>query len=336
MGKYMEHLIVADTDGTELRDLTFNSYDIEVGKDDCSFAVNILRQEYEYIPTGARLYIPGTEYGGLFRHLKTNTEMGLISPGGITWRGMMQKKIISPPAGQDYATDSGELNAIIKSRVEAALPGLFIGSNNSTGVTVSNFRYDRYCTLEEGLAKLLKSKGYRLNIRYSQPDKAVVVEAVPIVNYSSDVEFSSDMRLNYLMEMQGDGVNHLICLGSGELRDRIVYHLYVDGSGNIGTTQYYTGIEEIASVYDSPGATVDDLITGGTDRLREQMNTNLFEIVVPPDVDIEIGDIVGGRDYLSGMLITAPITGKVIRWEDGFRTIEYQFEDDVIAQITEE
>lgn len=203
-------------------------------------------------------------------------------------------------------------------------------------MTVTNFKYDRYCTLEEGLTKLLKSKGYRLNIRYSQIDKAVVVEAVPIVNYSNDVEFSSDMRLNYLMEMQGDGVNHLICLGAGELSDRIVYHLYVDAAGNIGTTQSYFGIDEIAVVYDSPGASIDDLIVGGTDRIREMMNTNLFEIIVPPDVEIDIGDIVGGRDYLSGMLITAPITGKILRWEDGFRTTEYQFEDDVMAQITEE
>lgn len=330
----MDNVILADANGDELRTLLFSSYDIEVGKTENSFQVVIDRDEYEYIPEKGRIYIPGTEYGGLFRRLETNTEQGFICPGGMTWRGMMQKKIISPPSGADYATDSGELNEIVSTRVEAALPGLFVGVSDSTGVTVSNFQYDRYCTLEEGLTKLLKSKGYRLNIEYSQIQKAVVVSAVPIVNYAQSVQFSSDMQLNYVMGMQGDGVNHLICLGSGELKNRTVYHLYVDQHGNIGTKQYYKGIDEVAEVYDYAGAELPDLITSGNERLQELTNTNTFEIRVDPNTEIAIGDIVGGKDYLSGMTMSAPITGKVVTWDKGFRRIEYKLEDDV--EVTED
>ena len=335
--KTKQLVIVADKSGTELRALLFNSYDIEVGTDENSFRVYIKRKEYETIPEGARIYIPGTEYGGLFRELQTDTKEDLIVPGGLTWRGMLQKKIIVPPSGQDYAKDSGELNAIVKRRVEAALPGMFIGSDEDTGVSVTNFQYNRYCTLEEGLTKLLKSVGYRLNLVYSQEDKAVVVSAVPIVDYSQYIEFSSDMQLNYTMQMQGDGVNHLICLGNGELKDREVYHLYVDKNGNIGTTQYYTGVDEIAEVYDSAGSELPDLIQGGQQRLQEVMNTNLFNINIESGMEIAIGDIVGGNDYLSRMKMTAPIAGKVVRWDNGFQTIEYRLEDDVsVAILTEE
>lgn len=329
-----DFLIVADTNGTELRALMFSSYDFEVGKVENSFEIQIKRQEYKYIPDRARIYIPGTEYGGLFRELNTNTREDIIAPGGITWRGMMQKKIIEPPAGQDYATDSGELNSIIRSRVENALPGLFIGSSDDTGVSVTNFQYDRYCTLEAGLTKLLRSKGYRLNIEYSQSEKAVVVYAVPIVNYSNSVEFSSDMQLDYIMNMQGDGVNHLICLGQGELSNRVVYHLYADKDGNITTTPYYTGIDEVAEIYDYAGAELEDLIQSGTERLEEIMNQNRFQITVNPDTEIAIGDIVGGRDYLSGMTMKSPITGKVLKWENGFRTVEYKLEDDVTVEVS--
>lgn len=325
-------VIVSDPNGNELRSLLFSMYDFEVGKSENSFAVEIKRQEYERIPDRARIYIPGTEYGGLFRRLATNTSQDVITPGGLTWRGMMQKKIISPPSGQDYATDSGELNAIVKSRVESALPGLFIGTTASTGVEAT-WQYARYCTLEEGLSDMLKSKGYRLNIEYSQEDKAVVVSAVPIVDYSQSIEFSADMRINYNMSMQGDGVNHLICLGSGELKDREVYHLYVDENGNIGTTQYYTGIEEITEIFDYAGAELDDLIQTGTQRLKEIRNTNIFEIKVDPDTELAIGDIVGGRDYLSGMTMRSPISGKIVKWEQGFQTVEYRLENDVTVEI---
>lgn len=328
----MEHLIVADTNGKEIRDAEFDSYDFEVGMTENSYQIVFKRQSYEYIPTHARIYIPNTEYGGLFRRLETNTEEDHICPGGLTWRGMMQKKIIEPPSGQDYATDSGELNAIIKSRVESAFPNLFIGSDESTGVTV-NFQYDRYCTLHDGLVKLLKSVDYRLNISYSQTQKAVVVSAVPITDYSQLVEFSSDMRTNYKMQMQGDGVNHLICLGKGELKNRTVYHLYLDNDGNIGTTQYYTGEDEVAEVYDYAGAELPDLIQSGTERFKELVNSNKFEIKIEPDTELAIGDIVGGRDYLSGMLMTAPVAGKVVTWQDGFQTIEYKLEDDVQTEV---
>lgn len=328
----MDNVIVADKNGKELRTLVFSEFDFEVGHEENSFHIKILRSEYESIPKEARIYIPGTEYGGLFRRLETNTDLDTISPGGLTWRGMMKKKIIQPASGADYATDSGELNAIVKRRVEAALPGLFKGVSTSTGVTVS-WQYDRYCTLEEGLRKMLKSKGCRLDISYSQTEKAVIVSAVPIVDYSQDIELSSDMRLNYIMQMQGDGVNHLILLGNGELKDRVVRHLYVNASGNIVTTPYYTGVDEIAEIYDYAGAELTDLLQSGEQQLREVMNRNEFMMTMDPETEIAIGDVVGGRDYLSGMTMTAPVTGKIVRWQNGMRTIEYQLSDDVTATI---
>ena len=329
----MENVIIAASDGAEIRAMVFSSYDFEVGDDDNSFQIVVKRSEYQTIPQGARIYIPGTEYGGLFRELGTNTAMDTIAPGGITWRGMMQKKILEPPSGQNYATDSGELNAIVKARVEAAFPGLFIGVSDSTGVSVTSFQYERYCTLESGLRKLLKSKGYRLDIAYSQTDKAVVVKAVPIVDYSTQIELSSDMLLNYKMQMQGDGVNHLICLGQGELAERTVYHLYVDQNGDIGTTQYYTGVDEIAAVYDYAGAELNDLISGGKNRLEELMNQNEFTMDIEQILDVGIGDIVGGRDYLSGMLMAAPITGKIVKWSNGTQKTEYTLSDEVTASL---
>lgn len=328
------NIIVADKNGIELRYLVYDTSDFEVGRGNNDFEIVIKRSEYEAIPKEARLYVPGTELGGLFRQLDTDTEQDTISVGGLTWRGMLQKKIIQPAPGADYATDSGELNAIIKAHVEAEFPGLFKGVTTSTGVTVSGYQYERYCTLEYGLTKLLQSEGYKLQFEYSQPDKMVVVQAVPIVDYSTDIEFSSDMRVNYQMQQQGDGVNHLICLGTGELKDRLVEHLYIDQDGNISDTQYYTGVDEIADVYDSSGAEQDDLIKGGKQRLQELANKDVFSIKVDPEMEIAIGDIVGGRDYLSGMTMSAPIWSKIIRYSAGITSIEYTLEQDRMTVVS--
>lgn len=327
----VDNLIFSTSSGEEIGVIKFRDADFEVGREDNSFLITMLRSEYSPFPVKGRIYLPGTEYGGIIGAVETNTAQDTIAVGGYTWRGMMTKKIIEPLPGDDYAKDSGELNEVISARVEAAFPGLFVGSGEDTGVSVSNFQYDRYTTLEAGLTKMLKSVGYRLNLSYRPAINSVIVSAVPIVDYSYDVVFSSDMRLNYQMKTQTIGVNHLICLGKGELKDREVYNLYVDNKGKISTTQYYFGVDEVAEVYDSGGSELPDLIQGGTDRLKELAPLKSFEIAIDSDMELAIGDIVGGKDYLSGMRMSAPITGKIVRWQGGFKTIEYKLSDDITA-----
>ena len=325
-------IVVADANGVDQRALQFSEYDFEIGDDENTFLVTCLRSEWETIYEGSRIYIPDTEYGGIFKKLQTNTKNGTISCGGFTWRGMLQNKIICPPTGEDYATDTGELNSIIRSRVSSTLPNLFDGSTESTGIEVT-YQYNRYVTLYDGLKAMLKSVGYKMRISYDMDTGKVIVDAVPIVDYSPEIEYSSDMNANYYMTKEGMGVNHLICLGQGELAERVVVDLYVDENGDISQTQTYFDEDEITQIYDYAGASRDDLIQSGTDQLKNIRNHNSFRIDLESTKEVEIGDIVGGRDYTSGMRMTAPITTKIVRWRNGFETTEYKLSDDVTIQL---
>ena len=144
------------------------------------------------------------------------------------------------------------------------------------------------------------------------------------------------MNADYNMVRDLTGVNHLICLGSGELKDRTVVHLYVDANGNISRRQTFTGADEIAKVYDYAGAARADLIKGGTDQLSQYANETSFKIDLDSDKDVDIGDIVGGRDYISGIKMTAPITRKLVTWRDGFQDTEYELSDEVNIEDLEE
>ena len=329
----MNDIIVAAPDGTELRCMLFSEYDFEIGDAENSFLVTSPRAEWESVANDSRVYIPGTEYGGLFKRLESDTKNNSVAVGGLTWRGMLQRKIISPPSGQDYATDSGELNAILGARVSAAFPGLFVGSNESTGITVT-YQYNRYVTLYDGLKAMLKSVGYKMQIEYDQIQRKVVVSAVPIVDYSSEIEYSSDMSADYSMTIDRTGINHLVCLGSGELKNRTVVHLYVDGNGVISQTQTFYGENEIAEVYDYAGASRDDLIQSGIDQLKNEINLNEFSINLESEREVAVGDIVGARDYITGYTVTAPITTKLIKFEDGLIKIEYKLSSDIEIEHT--
>ena len=215
-------LIYTDPIGKELGYILNANVDMEIGEDEKS-SINDFEIEFKRsgwngtVEFGSQVYVPDTEYGGIVREVTTSTKANSITVKGYTWRGMMTKKIIKPEEGQDYAIASGEINEIIKGKVEEAFPGFFYGVVEDTGIQLTNYQFDRYCTLHEGLRKMLQSVGYRLEIKYIQGDKYemgyVQVRAVPIVDYSSEYEFSNDQNMNFTMDDNKRGVNHLVCLG---------------------------------------------------------------------------------------------------------------------------
>lgn len=277
-----------------------------------TFSVQIARSNWrEELTFSSLIYIMGTEYGGIIGEVLTDTTLDYVELKGLTWRGRLAKKIIQPPAGSDYKVVSGELHTVMKSLIEPEFDGLFVVSQRDTGVSVSNYQFDRYCTLLDGLTKMLKSKGYRLQLTFRREQNEpgyLYIEAVPIVDYSNRIELSRDCQLNYTMDDKRDGVNHLIVTGKGELQDRNVFHLYVQKNGSIGKTQYYTGLQEIAEVYENTSTETDELEETSREKLQELMNKKTFKMdVAALGIDVNIGDIVGGRDYLTGMYMAKPV-----------------------------
>ena len=153
----------------------------------------------------------------------------------------------------------------------------------------ASYQYGRYVTLYEGLKEMLRSAGYRMRIQYDQEQCKVVVDAVPIVDYSAQIEYSSDMNANYSMVINKMGVNHLICLGNGELRDRTVIHLFADVNGVISQTQTQFGADEVTDVYDYAGAEADNLIESGTDQMKANASKNEFAIF---NLNLEIMQVI--------------------------------------------
>lgn len=324
-------LIRTDIYGQELGNILNANIDFEIGESDNinDFEIEFKRWHWDgSIQYGSRIYSPNTEYGGIVQEITTDSGLNVIRAKGYTWRGMMTKKVIEPLSGQDYAVASGELNSIIKEKVEKAFSGLFYGIESSTKVNV-NYQFDRYCTLYEGLKKMLKSVGYRMDIKYLQGNvgKAgyVIVQAVKINDLSEEHEFTNDNNMRFKTDDNRRGTNHLICLGKGELKNRIVIHLYVDKNGKIGKTPYYTGIDEITDVYDSSGSEYEELLKNGTEKLNKDKSAMSYDMTMTKiEGVIDIGDIVGGRDYLTGIAMTKPISRKIWTISSGKEKIEYK------------
>lgn len=296
-----------------------------------NFSLQIARSYWRpELTFSSLIYILGTEYGGIIGEVLTDTTLDYVELKGLSWRGRLAKKIIGPPAGSDYKTVSGELHTIMKELIEPEFDGLFVVSQEDTGVTVSNYQFGRYCTLLDGLNKMLKSKWYRLKLSFQREQNEpgyLYIEAVPITDFSNQIELSRDCRLNYTMDDKRDGVNHLIVTGKGELQDRNILHLYVQENGEIGTEQYYTGIQEVAEVYENTSTETDELMSAAEDRLRSLAGKKTFRMdVAKLGLDVGIGDIVGGRDYLTGMYMAKPVENIVYEIVNDVESKTYKLE----------
>lgn len=327
-------LILADQNLRDIKPVMDADIDIAIGSDENDYEVKIRRDRWdERYVYGNIFYIKNTEFGGIIGRKKTNTAEDTISLYGRTWRGMLDKKIIRPPSGQDYRKVSGELNMVLNTLVTEQFGDYFVVSQNDTGVSVTNYQFDRYCTLSAGIVKMLKSVGYKLHIEYIQQERGqpgyVELSAVPIVDYSEQIELSQDSKLNFVFNETKNGVNHLVCLGKGELKERQVIDLYVQADGSIDTTQYYTGIQEVAESYENTSSDSEELEEKGRERLQQIMNSTAFSMDVETlNMDVEIGDIIGGRDYATGMYAAKPIAKKIYKVSDGKSSLEYEIEGD--------
>lgn len=318
-------LILTDKNGLDLRRLDYASADFDIGNEN-DFEIIVSADDWrDDVQFGARLYVPNTEYGGIIGELETNTQENSIYIRGYTWRGLLQNKVIVPPSGSAYKTVSGDLTDNLSDVINGAFDDVIRADNALTGVTLK-YSFDRYTDMLSGLTKMLLQKNYKLKFEYIQKEMGtagyVKVSAVPVVDYSDKIELSQDSRVDFTMRLKKNVINHLIVLGDGELTDRNVLHLYLQEDGSIGKTQCFFGIDEIADVYEYTGG--EDLENDGINHFREILkSTSLSMDIANLNVDVSVGDIVGGRDYITGVTAKKPLSAVIIT-DNGTLSIEYQ------------
>lgn len=318
-------LILATSDGREERVLT-EDIDIDIGKTNDFVMYATYGTWQGDIQQDKMIYIPGTEYGGIIKCIKSATNTGKIDVKGYTWRGYLAHRFIIPPAGSDYYIASGDANSIINALVD--IPNFVV--SNTSSIYISNYQFERYVSVDEGLNAMLASVGYRLDIRYIQTQTGgyVLLQALPAVNYGDTIEYSQDSPIDFSTNDDQMGVNHLICLGKGELRDRLVVHLFADRDGNISEVQSIFGIDEIVETYESSGSERENLIESGVKKLQELMNKKTFTAAVNEiDKELYLGDTVSGVDYITANAVTRPIKEKIVKIKNGRMGIDYKIEE---------
>ena len=103
---------------------------------------------------------------------------------------------------------------------------------------------------------MLSENNYRLDIYAEKADPGGKVQlycrALPVAKFEG--EYNNDVGLTLTFTDNRMGINHLICMGKGELQERQRVDFYIGKSGKVTRTQYYKGLAERQAYYNYSSA----------------------------------------------------------------------------------
>lgn len=318
-------LIFTNAAGEDVGVILKYTLDLAYGSEENDFQLETGIGEIE---ANAFIYIEGTEFGGIIDGLKVDTEKQTVNYIGRSFHGILNSYIIQPPSGEAYMVVSGEANAVLTSIIATlGIADLFEVSTEDSGITIPSTNIDRYIKGYDGINKVLKANGAKLGMAFL--DGKIHLEVKPVVNYAEDEQYSSD-HYKFTIQKHINQVNHLICLGSGELTERQVVHLYVQEDGSISTeNQFFTGTDEYVDTFDDSNAeSIEELEKFGRERLQELWNNDKAEMKLFDDETVlDINDIVGATEEITRTTITNRVLKKIIKIKDNEINIEYKVGD---------
>lgn len=297
-------LIYTDKNRKDINVLSDYELDEAFGKSENNFSLKISLSEHCMEP-GCVIYAENTEYGGIIDTLNPNTKDSTLTYKGRTWHGILNSKVLEPDAGEDYLILSGEANSVLKEIItRLKLNDVFSVSEEDSGIEIIHYQCSRYPCAYDEIRKMLYEFMGKLTINCQM--KTVLLSVSPLYDYSADEEWDAS-QLDFAIEKNYHPVNHLICLGSGDLKDRHVIHLFTDENGGI---QPY-------SFYDNPYQDADYILDKRNQILKEQEEV------------VEVYDYGNAQDTVNYVLLTS----KPQNWQNVYTNF-FIAKDDKFEQLT--
>lgn len=315
-------LIHADGNFNELGVVEFLRYDgiisLEPDVQGNDWEAEVLAEDFSRygFALGHYLYFPSTEWGGRLEKIIHVSKTHTVKLGGVTWRGMLSRRVILPPAGQSHL-DLSEIDIYPAMRtLVSGFGGLFAAPSGNAGLLCGQ-KY-RYQTVLEGVLDMLEPHGLRLVLALDPDSRHVLLSTAAVTDRSAEIEFSGDYDFSYTSTLGEATYNHIVALGRGEQENRLVKHIWLLPDGTMTTNGSASGIpsgdDEKMLVYDYSSAEDEkELIKGAKKQLKEYGAQNSIQISFDSeDIDLPLGDKVGLRDRTLDLSDVRTITSKLL------------------------
>ena len=318
----MVDLICADENGVPFHAVSDCLFDCAWGSGENDFELTLY--DGTVLPDRGLVYVDGTEVGGIVDHMKDELSDGVsvVTYSGRSWHGMLAGKVLQPDSGQDYLKVSGSVNQVLSNLlVRIGLSDVFKVRADSTK-TIPTFQFDRYCTAYDGIRRMLAAND--LKLMFQEVDGTIWMYAQPIVDHNDTVD--SDL-IDFSITKDYRRTNHMIGLGKGDLKNRLVINYYADASGKVSSACTFKGRDEIAAVYDYSSAEKDELDKQTKKQLQDLQGAGAVDVTVHDGLSLDVGDRVAGCDHVTGLTVTAVVLKKIVKLSGGLLSVSYEVGD---------
>lgn len=318
----MVDLICADENGVPFHAASDCVFDCAWGSGENDFELTLY--DGTVLPDRGLVYVDGTEVGGIVDHMKDELSDGVsvVTYSGRSWHGMLAGKVLQPDSGQDYLKVSGPVNQVLSNLLaRIGLSDVFKVRADSTK-TIPTFQFDRYCTAYDGIRRMLAAND--LKLMFQEVDGTVWMYAQPIVDHNDMVD--SDL-VDFSITKDYRRTNHMIGLGKGDLKNRLVINYYADASGKVSSACTFKGRDEIAAVYDYSSAEKDELDKQTKKQLQDLQGAGAVDVTVHDGLSLDVGDRVAGCDHVTGLTVTAVVLKKIVKLSGGLLSVSYEVGD---------
>jgi hypothetical protein len=315
-------LICADENGVPFHAVSDCLFDCAWGSGENDFELTLY--DGTVLPDRGLVYVDGTEVGGIVDHMKDELSDGVsvVTYSGRSWHGMLAGKVLQPDSGQDYLKVSGPVNQVLSNLlVRIGLSDVFKVRADSTK-TIPTFQFDRYCTAYDGIRRMLAAND--LKLMFQEVDGTIWMYAQPIVDHNDTVD--SDL-IDFSITKDYRRTNHMIGLGKGDLKNRLVINYYADASGKVSSACTFKGRDEIAAVYDYSSAEKDELDKQTKKQLQDLQGAGAVDVTVHDGLSLDVGDRVAGCDHVTGLTVTAVVLKKIVKLSGGLLFVSYEVGD---------
>ena len=319
-------LIYTNSDLVEQGYLSGASMDLQEENTENSFALSMGLNDYHKLSVGCYVYDEDNpQFGGRVQKIRVQTAQNGLIWEGLTFAGILSTKIIEPPSGAAYRVLTGtfadKINTVL------TLIGLSdVFYTDADGGSTGEWQIDRYTNALTALRKLSAQNGLTMIVSFDKAVQKLKISFTTARTVTAGDEYDGEL-FDFDITKDLMPVNHLICLGSGQLTARQVYHLYADRNGTISETQTLFGEDEVAAVYDySSVESLAELKKEGLKHFQELLDSGTkLEITPPDDAVFHIGDVIAGQERVSGIYV-----------EKEVKKIIYKAQDDLPPSITYE
>ncbi|UDG88999.1 hypothetical protein KYE74_04130 [Bifidobacterium pseudocatenulatum] len=321
----MADVILADGKLTPHASVSQVTLDWACGTDENDFELTIDDVLAPNISQGWYFWLDGSDVGGRIVDRRVSVAGGMSTTTwiGQSWTGMLAAKILQPDANQDYLTVSGKLPDILKNLLKRIGLDTVFTVDSSDASILSNwmFQNPRYVDAYTGLRTLLASCGRRLDFKAS--GNKILLGIVPVQTITNTID--SDL-VDFKAETNRRAVNHLIGLGSQELKNRLVVNYFADATGVVSQTQTFVGADEVCATYDYSNADLSTLQAETKKHLQELQTGGSVEVTLSDEVGdgLRVDDKIVAADQSSGVNVTAVVTKRIVKIDSGILTSTFE------------